>query len=129
MAKKPTTYKTHIVSGRGMGGMKINGKRVVDAKKPLMLEVTGDDIRHANPKDPAGCAAAVAAMRQEGVAHAYVHLSKVYIERPTQWVRYENPRALRQEVVVFDRKGEFEPNEFKLKVPPPSQTREGRAAY
>jgi len=128
MVKKLKTYKSHIVSGAS-AGMKINGKRVVDAKKSLILEVTGDDIKHSNPLDPAGCAAAVAVMRQEGVAHAYVHLSKVYIEQPRYWIRYESPRALRQEVVVFDRKGEFEPNEFKLNAPPPSQTREARQAY
>jgi len=128
MVKKLKTYKSHIVSGSG-GNMKIDGKRVVDAKKPLILEVTGDDIKHSNPLDPAGCAAAVAVMRQEGVAKAYVHLSKVYIERRTHWERFDNPRALRQEVVVFDRKGEFAPDEFKLNPPSPSQKLGYRKEY
>jgi len=128
MVKKLKTYKSHIVSGKG-GNMRIDGKHVVDAKKPLMLEVTADDIRHSNPLDPAGCAAAVAVMRQEGVAKAYVHLSKVYIERRTHWERFDNPRALRQEVVVFDRKGEFAPDEFKLNPPSPSQKLGYRKEY
>ena len=128
MVKKLKTYKSHIVSGTG-SDMRIEGKRVVDAKKPLMLEVTGDDIKHSNPLDPGGCAAAVAAMRLPGVTKAYVHLSKVYIERRTHWERFDNPRALRQEVVVFDRKGEFAPDEFKLNPPYPSQKPGYRKEY
>ena len=129
MVKKIKKYKSHIISGRGLR-MKINGKPVVDSKRPLTLEVTLDDIKHSNPMDPAGCAAAVAVMRQEGVTTALVHLSKAYVERPTHYERFEVPRKLRQEVVSYDRGGSFEPDEFTLSVPPPSQqTKTRKIAY
>jgi hypothetical protein len=117
-----------MISGTGTN-MRINGKPVIDAKKPLILDVTADDIKHSNPLDPAGCAAAVAVMRQEGVSKALVHLSKVYIERPKNYERYEAPRALRTEVIAYDRGGSFEPDKFKLNAISPSQTKEARKQY
>src|ERR1700719_975634 len=113
--RKKQPRKSHIFSGTG-GRMKIDGLPVVDAKVPLILEVTADDIRHSNPKDPAGCAAAVAAMRQEGVTKAYAHLSKFYMKNEEKQVyeRYEAPRKLRTEIVALDRGGKFVPEEFKL---------------
>lgn len=128
--KKPSKSKSHMVSGNAaLHGMRIDGLPVRDAKRGLTLEVTEDDIRHSNPQDPAGCAAAVAVMRQEGVAKALVHLSKVYIKRKTFWERFESPRSLRTEVVVFDRKGEFAPEEFELKAPHLSSTSEARREH
>jgi hypothetical protein len=111
--------KGGIVSGN-IPRMHFNGKPVRDAKKPLILEVTTDDIEHSNPLDKAGCAAAVAVMRQEGVSNAYIHLSKAYIERGDYYERYEIPGSLRSEIIAYDRKGSFEPDEFKLRAPPPS---------
>lgn len=128
MTKKVTKPKTHMISGRS-GNMKIDGLPVVDAKKPLILEVTSDDIAHSNPKDKAGCAAAVAAMRQEGVTKALVHLSKVYIKRNNHYERYEAPKKLRTEVVAFDRGGTFEPDEFQLNAPYLRQENAARKAY
>ncbi len=126
--KKPRT--SHITSGYG-GRMRLDGLPVVDAKKPLILEVTADDIKHSNPLDPAGCAAAIAAMRQEGVTKAFIHLSKAYImnKQKTHYERYEAPRRLRTEVVAYDRGGSFEPNEFELKAPSASKTVEGARKY
>lgn len=118
-SKKESPHKIYSGGHRGVG-MKIDNLPVRDAKEGLTLEVTADDIRHSNPKDPAGCAAAVAVMRQEGVTKALVHLSKVYIKRDKYWERYESPRSLRTEVIVFDRRGEFSPEEFMLNAPPHS---------
>lgn len=133
---KKTTTSPRIVSGGNnykRKGMTINGLPVVDAKRPLPLEITTADITHSNPMDPAGCAAAVAVMRQEGVRAALIHLTKAYIRRdlggkPKYWERYEAPRRLRTEVVAFDRGGSFEPDEFELRPICPSQTIETRKA-
>lgn len=98
---------------------KIDGKKVRDAKKPLRLVVTEDDCRKASPKKPASCAVARACGRVADEAR--VHLSRVYLLSEGQWSRYETPKAMRDEIIAFDRGGTFEPQEFRLKPPRPSR--------
>jgi hypothetical protein len=91
---------------------------VVDAEKALRLHVTQDDITQADIKDPGNCAVARACKRELHVTEARVHLSYVYL-RPNanenKWVRYMTPRAMRDQMISFDRGGAFEPSEFDLK--------------
>jgi len=97
--------------------MEINGKKVVDATKPISIHITARDAIDGANKDPAGCAAARAVKRDLHCVSARVHIGRVYVETPKQWVRYHTPRSLRTEIIAFDRGGSFEPGEYKLGVP------------
>jgi hypothetical protein len=60
-------------------------------------------------------------MRELHVKEARVHLSRIYLRtNDTNWVRYQTPVELRQEIIAFDRGGVFEPREFKLTPITPS---------
>jgi len=97
----------------------IDGLKVFDAKKPVRLIVTEDDCRRANRKKPKSCAVARACGRV--AEEARVHLSRLYLRINGQWQRYETPKAMRDEIIAFDRGGAFEPQEFRLKPPRPSR--------
>lgn len=101
--------------------MEINGKKVVNATKPLVLQITQGDCDNGKTKDPGGCAAARALKRQLHVTKARVHLGRVYVERSDSWVRYHTPVSLKAEIIAFDRGGSFEPGEYKLSPMQPSK--------
>lgn len=108
--------------------MEIAGKKVVDAKRPAKIIVTKRDTEVGDNKNPSGCAAALAAKRDiPECLSSRVHIGRVYIEHKDKWVRYMTPRSLRTEIVAFDRGGSFEPGEYVLKPPSPTETIEGRA--
>lgn len=107
--------------------MEINGKKVVDAKSKMKIHITKRDATEGDNKNPSGCAAARAARRD--VPHcvsARVHIGRVYVEYKDKWVRYNTPKALRTEIVAFDKGGSFEPGEYFLNPPSPSQTEDER---
>lgn len=101
--------------------MEIAGKPVVNAKKKITIEVTQDDFMVAKKtggvKDPAGCAAAVAAIRQGLCTQAKVHLGRTYLFDPEtgKWQRFNTPADLRNEIIAFDRGGRFQPGTYELK--------------
>lgn len=106
--------------------MRINGKKVVDAKKPLKITITARDANGASRRDPGNCAAAraiVRGYREEGATGARVHLGRTYIEYDDKWVRYNTPRSLKTEIVSFDRKTnpEYSCGEYNLAPPSPSE--------
>jgi len=102
--------------------MKIAGKKVVNATKPLKLVITKSDCTNGDVKDPGACAAALALRRQLHVKKARVHLSRVYVERENHWERYLTPQSLKHEIISFDRGGSFEPGEYKLYAMQPSKS-------
>jgi hypothetical protein len=98
--------------------MEINGKKVVDATKPITIHITQRDATEGANKNPSSCAAARAVKRDVAdCVSARVHIGRVYVETPTKWIRYNTPDALRTEIIAFDRGGSFEPGEYKLQVP------------
>lgn len=105
--------------------MKINGKKVVDARKPLLLEITDQDVARGDKKEATSCAAAVACKRQLGAKSARVHLSRTYVEYDDRWVRYSTPSSIRTEIVSFDRGKKFEAGEYKLPILQPSKHAKG----
>jgi hypothetical protein len=110
--------------------MEIAGKKVVDAKRPAKILITKRDVVAGDNKNPSGCAAALAAKRDvPDCLSARVHIGRVYIEHKDKWVRYLTPEALRTEIVAFDRGGSFQPGDYVLKAPAPSETVEGRKKY
>ena len=79
--------------------MRINGKKVVDAKKSIMLTINKSDVTNGQVKKPDSCAIALACMRHFHAKSAKVHLSRVYVELDDKWVRFATPSALRTEIV------------------------------
>lgn len=108
---------------------KIGSKPVEEAKSPLHISITAEDVKKGSRKAPDACAAALACKKLPGVVNARVHSSRVYIETPKKWVVYHTPVNLTKEIVAFDRGGKFYPGEFNLAAPPPSDTVEKRRAY
>lgn len=100
----------------------INGLPIIDAKRPLVVHVTAEDIAHADRKEPDDCAMARAVRRDCHAKEVRVHLGRVYVRsNQGNWVRYMTPPSLRAEIVAFDRGGSFEPGEFVLGAPQPSR--------
>jgi hypothetical protein len=107
--------------------MDINGKRVVDATKPVTISITARDVANGDNKNPSGCAAARAAKHSiEDCISARVHIGRVYIEQEKKWVRYNTPDSLKQEIIAFDRGGSFAPGEYVLRPVSSGETPEGR---
>jgi hypothetical protein len=107
--------------------MEIAGKKVVDAKKPAKIVITARDARLGDNKNPSSCAAALAVKRDiPECLSARVHIGRVYIEHKDKWVRYFTPDSLRSEIIAFDRGGSFQPGEYVLKAPAPSETGEAQ---
>ena len=98
--------------------MKINGSEVKDADERLVVTITKSDVRSGSLKKAKSCAAAKALCRQEHCDEARVHFSRAYIKKNGRWLRFSVPTALRNEIIVFDRGGAFEPGEY---VPSPLQ--------
>lgn len=103
--------------------MKIGGKKVVDARKPLILYVNQTDINKGQVKDPTGCAIAQACKRQLHAKSAMVHLARTYVEMDDKWLRYRTPNSARTELVSFDRGKKFEEGVYKLPPLQPSKTK------
>lgn len=107
--------------------MEINGKRVVDATSKTTIHITKRDATEGDNKNPSGCAAARAAKRDiPECISARVHVGRIYVEYKTKWVRYFTPDRLRTEIIAFDRGGSFEPGDYTLLPPGPSETTEAR---
>lgn len=93
----------------------IEGLPVVNAKRPIMLHVTPQDIKAARKFSPSNCAVAKACMREWKVKEARVHLSRIYVRcNEKNWVRYLTPRPMRSEIIAYDRGGEFLPSVYKV---------------
>src|SRR6185503_11260134 len=106
----------------------IAGLPVIDAKRPIKLSITLDDIKKANTKAPNACAVARACQRQLHVLEARVHLSRIYLRtNDSNWVRYSTPRCIRSEIIAFDRGGAFQPIDAVLGPLSPSKAVTGKA--
>lgn len=106
--------------------MKIGGKKVVDATKPLILYVSNKDVQNGQVKNPEECAIAKACKRQLGARRAKVHLTRTYVEYDDKWVRYSTPNSARTELVSFDRGKKFEEGVYKLPPLQPTKRTTGR---
>lgn len=100
--------------------MKIDGLPVVDAKKKCVINIKMADVKSAKTKDPGACAAAKACLRATKVEQARVHIGRVYLLRGNKWERYLTPKALRSEIISFDRGAKFQPGVFTLYAPHPT---------
>lgn len=102
--------------------MHIDGKPVKNLTKKIDITITAVDCKTGQTKDPGGCAAAKAIVREvPGCTAARVHLSRTYLQVGDKWLRAHTPMALRSEIVAFDRGGSFEPGEYVINPLPPSE--------
>ncbi len=100
----------------------IDGLPIINAKRTIKVTVNKNDIGKSDPKNPADCAVARAIRREFHVKEARVHLGRVYLRaNEGNWVRYFTPRALRTEIIAFDRGGTFSPGEYTLSPMSPSK--------
>lgn len=107
--------------------MEINGSKVVDATKKIVLKITERDVKKGNTKDPGACAAALACMRElPNCTEARVHLGRTYVKTGRNWTRFQTPHSLRSEIVAFDRGGEFAPGEYTLSPLQPTKKASGK---
>lgn len=105
----------------------IDGKPVFDAKKPITLNITPNDIAKADRKESADCAVARACRRELHAKEVRVHLGRVYVRmNEGNWQRFLTPRSLRSEIIAFDRGGSFEPGKFVLPAPHPAKQASGK---
>ena len=98
--------------------MEINGRKVVNGTKKVVIHVTEEDIKKSagNRKDPGGCAAARAVIREGHCIEARVHKGRTYL-RPAGsevWIRLLTPISLGTELTVHDRHGRFAEGEHIL---------------
>lgn len=105
-----------------MAGL-LEGLPIIDAEEPMDLHVQKRDINRQAKKDPAHCALAECAMRQNGYNDVRVYLSRAYIKEGNHWVRYEVSQLARREITAFDRGGAFMPGYYRLYAPSPSNRR------
>lgn len=105
--------------------MRIDGKTIQNAKKPVTIKVLATDIKKADPKRPDACAFAQAALRQAGCSRARIHISTSYLEFDGKWLRYRTPTSMRDEIISFDRAGVFNPGEYELRPIQPSHQAKG----
>lgn len=96
-------------------------RRVRDSGRPLTLNVTKTDISRGKRKDPLGCAGAQCAMRQEHADAAVIRAGIAYVIKGAKATRYVVGPTVRQQLVLFDRAGRFDPGEYTLGAVPQSQ--------
>jgi hypothetical protein len=105
----------------------IDGLPIIDAKRPLVVHVTAEDITKADRKEPTDCVMARACRRDAHVKEARIHLGRVYLRsNKGNWVRYMTPRYLRTEIIAFDRGGDFAAGEYTLSAPHISHRASGK---
>lgn len=98
----------------------VSSKIIVDAKKPVYLELSKGDIKKAITKDPSHCAFAVCAVRMLHADEALIYRTRAYLRFGAQWVRYAVPSTTAVELLIFDRGGKVEGGKYRLISPSPS---------
>lgn len=94
--------------------MKIDGLKVFNVRKSLIIKVLPIDIKASKSKEADKCAAAIACKRQFKAVDARVHVGRTYLRFNGKWMRYHTSPALRSEIVSFDRGGKFSQGEYTL---------------
>jgi len=96
---------------------KERGIPMIDANKPIVVEVTPGDCRKADRKNPESCALARAVQREykgKGVKASYFFRSCAWLEYDDKLVRYHLPPSTQKEIVSFDRGAGFAPGTYQL---------------
>lgn len=98
--------------------------KILDATKPLSVEVTEADVDHAIRKDQTHCAIALACMRGNGWKPKAVIAtrSRLYmVDKKDTAVRYLMPPNAVRELTSFDRGASFTPGVYRMTPPHETQ--------
>lgn len=101
---------------------------IINAKEKLTIDVPPKLARSKRRRNAYHCVFAEACNRLPEVAEAIIHLSTAYIRfrGEEHWTRYRVHTRLRDQIVIFDRYGDFEPGEYSLGCIQPSHQASGR---
>jgi hypothetical protein len=100
---------------------------IVNADKPLVIEVPKQLPKKGRRKNSYHCAFAEACALKPDVEEAIIHLSTAYIrfKGHKRFRRYRVQQRLRDQIVMFDKYGDFEPGEYTLGIIQPSHQASG----
>lgn len=94
-----------------------NKLQLTDAKAPLKVVITQNDIVNAKQLNSKCCAFALAAKKQPGVKKAYFFRSVAYLQFESKMVRFNLPASVRLEIESFDALGIVMPGVYNLAPP------------
>jgi hypothetical protein len=95
-----------------------NVKTLTDGSKDIEINVGDKDIANAQRRKHPTCALAVACKREYQVKGIIVALSVAYlITKDDEAIRYMVPQSTRNEIIIYDRNGEFAPGSYHLSKP------------
>jgi hypothetical protein len=100
--------------------------RVVDATKPLEVEVKKCDVSAAKMKKEDCCAMAKACERQNGVDGAIIKTTCAFVIKGNTAIKYHVPSCVTREIISFDRHGDFRPGSYYLGPVPKSHKTGGK---
>lgn len=100
---------------------------IVNANTKLVIEVPEQVCKKGRRKNSYHCAFAEACALKPEVEEAIIHLSTAYIRFKGQkkFRRYRVQQRLRDQIVMFDKYGDFEPGEYTLGIIQPSHQARG----
>jgi len=103
-------------------------KKVVDAKRSVLVNVSLRDNSAGRKKDFANCALAKACVRQKIADGAIIGLSTSYLIKGDVATRYKTSEGVSREVVSFDRSQKFAAgkNYCLSKIPKTMRFKDGR---
>jgi hypothetical protein len=88
--------------------------RVVDATKPIKVNVKSCDVSGARKKDPTSCALARSFVREQDCDGAIIRAFIAYLIKGDTATRYIIPHSVSREIVSFDRHKDFRTGEYQL---------------
>ena len=91
--------------------------KMVDAVRPLWVEVTPRDVKVAAQQSHRVCALAVACKRAQHASGMVVSVRAIYVVQGHRATRYEAPDSVAREIVAFDRGAPFKPGFYRLRPP------------
>lgn len=102
---------------------KLDGLLVREARKPIRLLPTEQDIKKAKRKDPTCCVAATAFKRMKNVKRVHVYRSRTYVEFKGDgfWTRFKTPVRLAANTVTYDKAGIFDLEDYEFPPLQPTQ--------
>ena len=94
-----------------------NVKHVLDADKPITVEVTKQDNLSAARRNHKACAMAVACKKKTQADGVIISVKTAYVIKGNQAIRYKMPESASREIVSFDRNAGFGVGEYTLRAP------------
>jgi hypothetical protein len=91
--------------------------KIVDAKKPLSVEVQRRDVSNVNRRKHNKCVFAEVCKREDIADGVVIALKTAYIVHGETATRYKQNESVTREIVAFDRSGSFEPGKYTFRPP------------